>query len=85
MPVDTRTRLLHTAELCETPHIRVRDNLCMFETGPEGGHVDALERGLECIDDEGVCSVTDGMDILKTTLEYRREEGTYFLPFASRP
>ncbi len=45
----------------------------MFETGPEGSHVYALERGLECIDDKGVCSITDGMDILKTALEYRRE------------
>ena len=47
----------------------MRDNLCMFESRPEGSHVNALERRLECIDDKGICSVADGMDILKTALE----------------
>ncbi len=66
--VDAR-RELHTAELCETPHIRSNDNLRMLKTGPERGHVNALERGLERIDDKGVRSVTNGMDILKAAFE----------------
>lgn len=52
----------------------MRDDLCMFETGPEGSHVNALERRLECIDNKGICSITDGVDILITAPEYRKWE-----------
>ena len=44
----------------------------MFETRPEGSHVNALEGRLECIENKGICSITDGMDVLKTTLDYRK-------------
>jgi hypothetical protein len=57
----------------------------MLQTGPEGSHVDALERGLKCIDDKGVCSITDGMDILKQPLntERRKACASYRLPAVS--
>jgi hypothetical protein len=59
--VGAGTRFLHTTELCKTLHICMRDNLCVLELRRESSHVNALQCRLKCVDDKGVCSITNGV------------------------
>ena len=61
---DGRTGRL-TSELSEPSHIPPRHDLGVLESRTQGGDVRGLERVLEHVQDDCVCPISDGVNVLK--------------------